>query len=143
MRDSGPLQHSFGEFSQLHVRGRRQPDQVEEPRHALAALRSVVAKKSRVVIEQLARGEIIVEIGLFGKIADLAVHPDVFDRTPADARGAGGGENKPHQKLQRGGLAGAVRAEKPEDFAVFHLKREVIERPAHPLAPEARRDNPS
>ena len=139
LRDARALQHAFREFSQLHVARRRQAHALEESLHALAPFRGRVSRKSRVIIEQLARGQVIVEIRLLRQIADLAVHAHVVDRPAAHARRARGREDQPHQQLQRRRFSGAVGPEKSENFALLDLQRQMIERPAHALPPESDR----
>src|SRR4029077_10760506 len=116
---SRALEHTFGEFSQLNVGRRGEADELEKSDHALAAVGGSEAEKPSVIIEEFARRQIVIEVGLLGKIADFAVHADVVDRFAADARRSSRWENQPHEQLQRGGFAGSIRAEKAEDFAVF------------------------
>ena len=122
LRDSHALQHPFRKFSQLHVARRSQTHALEIFPHALAAFARAVVRKSRVIIEQFARRQVVVEVRLLGQIADLAVHLDVVDRPAANARRAAGRENQPHQQLHRGRFPRAIRPEEAENFSVFHLQ---------------------
>ena len=57
-------------------------------------------------------------VGLAG-----AGHVDAHDLGPA-----GGGMDEPEQQAQRRRLAGAVRAEEPEDLPLFDVERQRVER---------------
>ncbi len=137
LRDSHALQHAFREAPQLNIGGGAQADALEKARHALAPVGFAEAEETRGIIEQLARGQVIVEVRLLGEKADLAVHLDVVNRAAANPRRAAGRENQSHQELERGRLPRAVWPEKSEDLALAHLKRQRIERPTGALAPEA------
>ena len=110
---------------------------VKKSGHALAPFGRAVIRKPRVIIEQLARRQVIVEIGLLGQVADVAVHAPRRQSNGRERAPFRRWKDQPHQELQRGGFSGAVRSEKSEHFALLYLKREVIERAAHPFAPEA------
>ncbi len=126
-------------FRKLNVSRRGEPDKLEKSRHALTAVGCCEAKKSCVIIEEFARRQVVIEIRLLGKVADFAVHGDVVNRFAANTRRSRRRKNQTHEQLQRGGLAGAIGAEKSKDFAVFDAQGKVVERAAHSLAPEARR----
>src|SRR5262249_10462569 len=111
----------------------------EEGDDTLSACGGGEIRKARVVVKQFAGGQIIVEIGLLGEIADLPVHSDIVNRTAANSRRTGSWENQSREQLESGGFAGTVRSQETEDFPVLNLKLKVIERPAHALAPEADR----
>src|SRR6202042_2468563 len=89
--------------------------------------------------EKFAPGQIIVEIRLLGQKSDFAVHGDIFNRTAANTRGPCGRKDQAHQELERSSFSRAVGAEESEDFALFDLKRQVIERPAQAFTPETGR----
>ena len=82
-------------------------DALQHAAHARTAVGCGIAGKAGVIVEQLARRQIVVKIGLLGQIADVAVHGHVADRAPENARRAGRGKNQAQQQLQRGGLAAA------------------------------------
>src|SRR5665213_584434 len=105
---------------------------------AFSAGIGIIAKETRVVIEQLSRSEIIVEVRLFRKVTDHLMGANIFNRAAADPCRSRRGKNKPHQELHRGGFSGAVRTKESQHLAFFHLKREAVERPAHSSAPKAR-----
>src|SRR4029077_12039506 len=133
---SRALEHTFGEFSQLNVGRRGKADELEKSGHALAAVGGSEAEKPSVIIEEVARRQIVIEIGLLGKIAAFPVHGDVVDRFAPYTRCSSRWENQAHEQLQRGGFSGGVWSWKAEDFAVFGAQRKIVERPAHALAPE-------
>jgi hypothetical protein len=60
---------------------------------------------------------------LLGEVADVFVHFHVGDGAVQDFRGAGGGENNPHEKFNRRGFSGAVGAEEAKRVALFDLHR--------------------
>ena len=65
---------------------------------------------------------------------------DEIAERPAEQLGAARRrKHELHQQLQRGGLAGAVRAEEAEDLARLDVERQAVERPIGTLAPEADR----
>ena len=74
-RWSMPLEN----FRKLHIGGGAEADAIEKSRDALTALGRREAEEARVIIEQLPRREVVVEIRLLGQIADLAMHDDVVD----------------------------------------------------------------
>ena len=64
------------------------------------------------------------------------MHSHIVNRAPTNPRRSGARKYQTHQELQRGGLARAVRPQKPEGFAFLDLKSQIVERAAHPLTPE-------
>ena len=71
LADSHALQHAFGKLPQLHALHVAQPDLLEHLLDALLALFGGNAGKLSVVFEQFVSCQIVVEIGLLGKKADL------------------------------------------------------------------------
>src|ERR1043165_3867346 len=109
----------------------------EKLSRSTVALLSVVAVKLRAIVQKLARSQVIVEVRIFGKVADARVHLHVVDVSPEDARAPRGWIDETHQELQRSRFPGAVRAEKAEYLAALNLQRQAIERAHLTLAPEA------
>src|SRR5689334_575190 len=64
------------------------------------------------------------------------MHRDVLDVMTENSRAAGGRKNQTHEKLERGRLARAVRAEKTEDLTVIDRERQSIERAHFAFAEE-------
>ena len=81
----------------------------------------------------------IVEIRVLGKIADAPFDAQIADRAAEDLGAAVGWKHELYQQLERGRLAGAVRAEEAEHLAGPDLEREAVERPIGALAPESDR----
>src|SRR4029453_12324072 len=89
--------------------------------------------------EQLFGCQVVIERGILGKVADAAPNLEIPDRPaknlgPTRRRG-----NEPHEKLEGGGRAGAIRPEKAEDFAALDLERQTIQRAVVVPPPEADR----
>src|SRR4029453_8656245 len=93
-------------------------DLVEQARGALTALTDGAAEYPRKVDEQFLGGQVVVEIRVFGKVANPAAHRDVADGATQDLGVTRGRINQLHQQLEGGGLAGPVRAEEPKDLAL-------------------------
>ena len=67
-----------------------------------------------------------IQAALLRQVAEPLAHIAV-DRSAVPADGAGVGLGDPEDAPQRGGLAGAVRAEKPEDLPGRHLQRKTVQ----------------
>ena len=66
---------------------------------ALATLGRAIAEKSRVVIQQLARRQVVVEVRLLRQVSDVAMHADVSIDCPQHARRSRSREDQAHQKF--------------------------------------------
>jgi len=77
--------------------------------------------------EKLAAGELVVEAGFVGHVADVQVGTaGVLDEVEAaHAHAASRGLQEPHEHLDRGGLAGAVGPEQGEQFAAWDGQRKI------------------
>ena len=93
--------------------------------------------KLPVVLQQFAGGQVVVEVRLLGQKSDLRLHARIVDFHPQNAGRASGGEDQPHQHLERGGLAGAVRSEEAENLAFLDRQVQRAQGMLRPLAPEA------
>ena len=81
-------------------------------------------------IEIRVHGHVRIERRIFWEITDAAAD---FDRIGVDivagyAGGAAGGGHEARQDAHRGGFAGAVGAEKTEDFAFIYFEGDMIDR---------------
>src|SRR5689334_7184287 len=83
------------------------------------------------------RSQIVVEIGLLGKKSDLCLHARIVQLHAEDFGAAASREDQPHQHLQGGGFAGAIRTKKPKDFALFHDEAQRMQGALRLLSPEA------
>ncbi len=82
------------------------------------------------MIQVLAHRHLGVQRRGLWKIADVAPH---FQRVlqnveVGNARSAGGGRHEAGEHPHGGRFAGAVGAEKTEDFTLLHAKRDVVNR---------------
>ena len=83
------------------------------------------------------RGEIVVEVRLLRKEADLRFDLGISPVVTQNASRAAGRENKPHKHLQRGCFSRAVGSEKAEDLAVLNCEMKRLQRAFGALLPEA------
>ena len=69
-------------------------------------------------LQKLTAGQFLVQVGLVGNVADQLAGPVAlfFQIETADADGAGSGKEQPADQFDGRGLAGAVRAQKGEQF---------------------------
>ena len=118
-------------------RSRADAHLVEQRADAAPAVGRADAEQAAEVGQQLFGREVIVEVRVLRQVTEAALRGEVARRTPEDARLAGRRKHQLQQQLQRRRLAGAVRTEKPEDLAGFHLQREAVEDAPRPLPPEA------
>ena len=139
LRDADALDHALRELPQLKAALGADTDAVEQRADALAAVGAGIAEQLPEVVEQLLGGEVVVEVGVLRKVADAPARRDVADRPPENLGAPGRRKDQLHEQLQRGGLAGAVRAEEAEDLARLDVERQAIERAVRARAPEADR----
>ena len=67
------------------------------------------------------------EGGLQGRTHDMQRISQVSVAAPVDRRCPGGGGHEAEEHAQRGGLAGAVRAEEPDDAAPLDGEGDVVD----------------
>ncbi len=131
-RDLGVLHQDLGEAEPLPHAAREgldplvgdivQADVIERVRDLRLALVALEADQAAGVVHVLGRGQIVVEADRVGQIADPTLdlqrlaHRIVAQHPHLSVRDLGQAEH--HQ--DGGGLAGAVRAEQPEDLALRH-----------------------
>ena len=87
-------------------------------------------------MQQLLGRQIIVEVRILGEVADPPFRVEIAEGPSENLSVSRGREDELHEQLERGGLAGAVGAEKTEDFSGLDGEREAIERAVRALAPE-------
>src|SRR5205807_1488183 len=96
------LQHAFRKLAQLAVPTFLfQIDAGEEFFRVTFARLAIFSKQLAAVIQKLARGQVIVEVRILGKITNARMHRDVVDVTAEDASAAGSRIDQTHQELQR------------------------------------------
>ena len=136
LRDSDPLQHSLGKLSQLNVARIGQADALQ---HGLDLFRAIFCcnpGELTVILQQLASRQIVIEIGLFRQESDLCLDPRIIGIHAQNAGRPGSREHQAHQQFQGRRLAGAVGAEKAEDFALFHREVKRSQSAFSTLTPE-------
>ena len=129
----------FENFRSCSRRSAPMPTRSSEASTRAAAIGGGVAEQLAKYVEQLLGGQVVVEVGVFGKVADALARRDVADGLAENLGAARRRENELHQQLQRRRLARAVRSEKAEHLARLDRERQPIERAVRPLPPEADR----
>src|SRR5207245_1928309 len=100
---------------------------LEQLARAPANGRAVEPAEPTVEVEELAAGEIVVEVRVLGEEAEGAARPRVAGVHAADADPAPVGEEQADDQLDGGRLAGAVPAEEAEDLSPLDAEREPLE----------------
>ena len=83
-------------------------------------------RELRVIVEKLARREVIVEIWLLGQEPDLRLHRRIIQLAVENLRRTACGKSQPHQQLERGCLSGTIRSQEAEYFAALHREGQRI-----------------
>ena len=137
LRDSGALQHAFGELAQLHAFNVGQTHALQDFLDAALAVFAGNSRELSVVVEQFVGGQVVVEVGLLGQKADLRFDFRIGPFVAQNASRSGGGEHQPHQHFQCRGFARAVGTEEAENLSLFHGEMQRLQGPLGALAPEA------
>ena len=117
--DADALQHALGVLAQVRVGGRLEADvAAAAPRRARAARSRVEAEQAGAEAQELAPGEVVVEVRVLGQVADLSRARRRRARTVPERR-----PHQPERDLDGGRLAGAVGPEQPEDVAAARPSR--------------------
>ena len=82
LRNPRPLQHALGKFPQLHIRRVLQSHPRQYSLHSGRELFRIHARKMPVILQQLARREVVVKIWLFRKEPDLRLHLGIIQLHP-------------------------------------------------------------
>src|SRR5437762_3311105 len=96
-----------------------------KPQTSPATTWIVRSEEAREVDEELLGGQVVVEVGVLGKVADATLDPNVTDGASEDLGAPRGGKQQLHQQLEGGGLSGAIGPEKAEDLARADLDRQI------------------
>ena len=123
---AGPLHHSLRKAPQGEVRRALEPHQTEEAGRPVLAHGRAQAEEPPHVVQVLAGGQIVVEVGVLRQVAGLRPPRAVGERPPQDRYLSGVGEEEAGEDLEGGGLAGAVRSQVAEDLAPVHLEGEAV-----------------
>ena len=111
-----PLRHPFGELLDPHVGPVGEAHALEEPRDPGTEVRSIDARHPPEDRQRLARRQVPGETVPLREIADPAPALRVADANPEERCLVGRGMRQAQEDLDRGRLAGAVWAQKPEDL---------------------------
>jgi len=90
-----------------------------------------------VIAQQLACGEIVIEVGLLGKKTNLRFHSQITEFQAEDFRAPAGREHQAHEHLQCSSLARTIWAKEAENLTLFDDEVQRMQRPFRPLPPEA------
>ena len=131
------MHHAFRELAQRNVAGAHEVHTLEQFTHPASPLRRPQAKKLARIVQELLGRQVVVEVGILGKVPDAGVQRNVIHLASQDACCARGRENQPEKDLERRTLAGPVRAQQPKYLGSFNAKVQPVERPLRPLAPES------
>ena len=122
-----PLEHAPRELPELEPGRLLQADELEERGDAGLFFRLPEEEEVRVEGEELAGRQVIVEIGVLGQEAQPFPGPRREVRLPEDLHGPGVRKDEPEDALDGRRLAGPVRPEVAEDFALFDLEADALE----------------
>jgi len=102
---------------------RREGNKIDVSGNTVAELGCGEAAKTTVEGEELGRGEPVVEAEVFGKKTNFAANFYVGNGEAENLRVAAGGFDEAEEHFDGGAFAGAVGAEKAEDFTTANLQR--------------------
>src|SRR4029079_14628519 len=111
------LQHALRVLAQRELARALEPDAREQPVGPRPTLGARHVEEAPDEIEQLLAGEVVVEVGALGQVAEAALGVEIRPRAAEEAHAASRREDQAHEHLDGGGLAGAVGSEEPEDLA--------------------------
>ena len=139
-----PLKHALAVAAQRAIGRVEQVDACQQPIDAGVQRNAAQTIEPAVKPQQLGRGERVVKAKVFGKKADARAGRAIAERCAQHVPRAGRRLDQRQQHLDRRGLAGAVRAEEPEDLAGAHAQRQIghRERRAELLAQRVGLDHP-
>lgn len=110
LREADAAGHALGEVADDAVAGFVEADHAQELLGAGADGGGGEVEERAVEAEGFERGEVRVETGFLGEVADAGLDGDVGGGGAKDAEGAGGGEEESEDELDGGGFAGTVGA---------------------------------
>ena len=111
------------------IGGVLEPEAREHPAGAVADVAIAQVVDAAVERDVLADGEVLVEREALAHVADVALDALGLagDVVSGDGRAAGGGREQTGQHPDRGGLAGAVRAEEAEHLAGADVEGDAVD----------------
>ena len=133
LREPGPLHHPLGEAAERGVRGPLQPHERQERPGPLAADGCSQAEEPARVVEVLGRREVVVEVGVLREVSRAEAPGPRRERLAQHAGFSPVGLQEADEQLEGRGLAGAVRADVPEDLVRPDLEIEVLQGGPPPL----------
>ena len=80
LRNADALHHPLRELPQLQPALGADPDAIEARPHPLPAIGGGIPEELREVAQQLLGGQIVVEVGILGKVSDALARRHVADR---------------------------------------------------------------
>jgi hypothetical protein len=124
-----PLQHSFGILAQLFFAGigTAEADLLDQLGNAFFRDFGRDAEESGAEFEDFVAGEVVVEVGIFGEVADALFDFAVADRFTKEGGFALGRLDDAEDGFEEGGFACAVLAEESEGFALGNLDVHLFE----------------
>ncbi len=132
--DSRPLHHPLREAADGGVGGSSKAHEVEKVLSALPPLPRAEAEQAAGVVQVFARREVVVEIGMLGKVTHLVPPGGVSLSMPEDGEGAAVRMEETRDDLQGRGLTRAVGPEVAEDLPGSNLEVQVREDGDGPLS---------
>jgi hypothetical protein len=123
-----PLKHALAITAQRAIRRVDEVHACQQPIDAGIQRYTAQPVEAAVEPQQLGRGERFVKAEMLGKKADARARGAIAERSAQHATRAGGRLDERQQHFDRGGFAGAVRPEEPEDLALIHLNGEIRHR---------------
>ena len=129
LRQPDALLETFGQLANRLRQLIAERDLLDHPVDPLLRGRPRERAHRRRPLEVLLNEHLAIERVALGQIADRLSHTERVDPEVAAVhlRGAGGGGDEAGQDLHRRRLAGPVRAEEAEDFALAQLEARVLE----------------
>ncbi|OPZ23512.1 MAG: hypothetical protein BWZ02_03186 [Lentisphaerae bacterium ADurb.BinA184] len=128
--------HALGELADGAVAGGAEADHFEELPGAFGAFVGMDAEEGAEEIKRLGGGQVAVEVGFLGKVADAAFGLDVAGGLAKDDELAARGVEQAEEELDGGGFAGAVGAEQAEDLAAGDREVYAVDGARFGAAPE-------
>lgn len=122
------LHHAFGEATETAIAMRRETNEIDIGRNAIAKLRRRQSGETAVEGEEFGRSQPVVETKIFGEEADFAADFDIGIRVTEDLRLAAGGLDEAEKHFDGGAFAGAVGAKEAKNFAATDLERKTANR---------------
>ncbi len=136
LRQAYAPSHALGKLAHRPIHGVRQAHHVQKLHATLTPLLLAQSEKRAKKVEGLHGGEILVEIGLLGQVADATLHIHVARLFAEDLQHAAVGIKQAKDHLHCGGLARAIRPKQTKNLPLPYIEIDVIDRAGLGPAPE-------